>query len=126
MTLMPSIHGAVAAVKSGWRVTGAETGIEVIRFLRSSMSSRDSITHYRTTANLGKGETAEVWRASDTKPNRDVAIKILPDVFASDAEPQSSHRIEETGLVDTRGETEIGEACAAAGVRPRRAPREIG
>ena len=28
----------------------------------------------------------EVWRATDTKLNRDVALKILPDAFAQDAD----------------------------------------
>jgi hypothetical protein len=28
----------------------------------------------------------EVWRATDTKLNRDVALKILPEAFAQDAD----------------------------------------
>src|SRR5262245_14841880 len=39
---------------------------------------------YEITALLGKGGMGEVYRARDTKLQRDVAIKLLPDAFATD------------------------------------------
>jgi Tol biopolymer transport system component len=41
---------------------------------------------YEIVALIGAGGMGEVYRARDTRLNRDVAIKILPDLFAADAD----------------------------------------
>ena len=49
-----------------------------------SLRAGQKLNHYEIVEPIGKGGMGEVYRARDTKLDRDVAIKILPEAFARD------------------------------------------
>ena len=49
-----------------------------------SLEPGTTLGSYQVTAKIGEGGMGEGWQATDTKLNRQVALKILPDAFADD------------------------------------------
>src|SRR6516225_1485637 len=51
-----------------------------------ALQPRSRVGPYEVVSVLGSGGMGEVYRARDTKLNRDIALKVLPDAFARDAD----------------------------------------
>src|SRR5438132_6864469 len=51
-----------------------------------SLTSGARLGPYEILSAIGAGGMGEVYRARDTRLNRDVAIKVLPEAFAQDAD----------------------------------------
>ena len=57
----------------------------------------ENIAHFEITAKIGEGGMGEVYQATDTKLNREVALKVLPESFAQD--PQRMGRFQREAQV---------------------------
>src|SRR5262245_22787069 len=73
------------------------------------------LTSYEITGLLGAGGMGEVYRARDSKLNREVAIKVLPDPFSRDAERlarfhREAQAIASLNHANIAGIYELGEA----------------
>ena len=63
-------------------------GIPLARIIRKTVALPPGtrLGVYEVTASIGQGGMGEVYRATDTTLGRQVALKILPDAFAADAD----------------------------------------
>ena len=62
---------------------------------------------YEVVGRIGAGGMGEVYRARDTKLNRDVALKVLPELFATDPE-RSARSKREAQLLASLNHPNIG------------------
>ena len=51
-----------------------------------ALTAGTRLGHYEIVGTLGAGGMGEVYRARDRTLNRDVALKVLPELFAADPE----------------------------------------
>jgi serine/threonine protein kinase len=77
----------------------------------------DKLGLYEIIAPLGAGGMGEVYRARDSKLNRDVAIKVLPAAFANDA--QYMARFEREAQVLASARSPYRRRCRSRGRSPR-------
>ena len=72
-----------------------------------SLQIGEQLGSYEITSLLGKGGMGEVYRARDPKLGRDVAIKVLPEDFAMDAD-RSARFVREARVLASLNHSHIG------------------
>jgi serine/threonine protein kinase len=74
------------------------------------LSAGDKLGPYEILAPIGKGGMGEVWNVHNPRLKRDVAIKVLPEVFAHD--PERLSRFQREAKLLAR------ESAAVSRIRP--------
>ncbi len=100
-----------------WRTTG---GIIPQADDQVSLASGTRIGVYEIVAPIGAGGMGEVYRARDTRLNRDVALKILPDTFAADSDRVARFR-REAQVLATLNHANIAHIYGFEEIAPRSA-----
>jgi eukaryotic-like serine/threonine-protein kinase len=76
------------------------------------LTAGTTVGSYEILAPIGAGGMGEVYRARDTKLNRDVALKILPQAFALDPDRLARFKREAHVLASLKPLSTIGRgAC---------------
>jgi serine/threonine protein kinase len=93
-----------------------------------SLTSGTRLGPYEIVAPLGAGGMGEVYRARDTRLGRDVAIKVLPEALANDADrlrrfEQEARTIAALNHPNILGIHDIGAHDGAPGSNTRSASR---
>jgi serine/threonine protein kinase/Tol biopolymer transport system component len=79
----------------------------------------ETLGHYRVGESLGRGGMGEVFRANDLSLGRNVALKFLPELFASDAERMARFE-REARLMASLNHTNIAAIYGLEGVEGKR------
>ena len=87
-----------------------------------ALAAGDRLGPYEILSILGRGGMGEVYRARDSKLNREVALKVLPDEFALDADRLARFKREAQVLAS------LNHPCIAAiyGFEDPGAGRQVG
>ncbi|MEE8129604.1 MAG: 2'-5' RNA ligase family protein [Vicinamibacterales bacterium] len=71
---------------------------------------------YSVTAKIGEGGMGEVWQARDTKLDRAVALKVLPEAFTSDPDRLPTPKAELAGDEHDFASTQVNLSAGASAV----------